>query len=283
MRIARSKIALVLLALLLAALFTRLGFWQLDRMGQRQSLNELRRTRLASPALVLPSALPEIGVTASPSAASPSAASRSPAQGDPAGSTDSLLWRRVVADGVYDFGNEMVLRGRSFGGTPGVDVLTPLVFTGNRPVAILVKRGWLPAVDALRPDLETGRPPGTPAPPGTAYQAPAGPLTRVAGVALPGTPATGSVPGAVPVEIGGTRRTALRSMDLEAASGQLPYPLLPFYLLGTEPGATGAELRPPEVPELEPGPHLSYAIQWFSFAAISIFGTGIVLRRTRLA
>jgi surfeit locus 1 family protein len=265
MRIARRRIALVLLALVLATLFLRLGFWQLERMGQRLALNELRQTRLASPALALPSSLPELAVAVFPQ---PGAGPTDPA------TADSLLWRRIVADGVYDFSNEMVLRGRSFGGVPGVDVLTPLVFAkdgpGGEPVAILVKRGWLPAVDALRPDLEAGRPPET-AGDGSA---------RVKGVALPGTPATGSVPAAVSIQIGGIQRLALRSIDLEAVAGRLPYRLLPFYLLGTEPGVTGAELRPPEMPELQPGPHLSYAIQWFSFAAISILGTGLFLRRS---
>jgi cytochrome oxidase assembly protein ShyY1 len=33
------------------------------------------------------------------------------------------------------------------------------------------------------------------------------------------------------------------------------------------------------VPPLDEGPHKSYAVQWFSFAAISIVGTVLYLRR----
>ena len=42
--------------------------------------------------------------------------------------------------------------------------------------------------------------------------------------------------------------------------------------------------RLPEEPPLPPftnGPHFSYAVQWFSFAAIAIVGYGVVLRRER--
>jgi cytochrome oxidase assembly protein ShyY1 len=34
-------------------------------------------------------------------------------------------------------------------------------------------------------------------------------------------------------------------------------------------------------PTLDNGPHLSYAIQWFSFAAIAITGAAIVAVRSR--
>ena len=39
--------------------------------------------------------------------------------------------------------------------------------------------------------------------------------------------------------------------------------------------------RPAALPELTEGPHLSYAIQWFLFAAIALIGCAIVVRRDR--
>jgi cytochrome oxidase assembly protein ShyY1 len=33
------------------------------------------------------------------------------------------------------------------------------------------------------------------------------------------------------------------------------------------------------VPELDEGPHLSYTVQWFSFALIILVGTFILLRK----
>ena len=51
----------------------------------------------------------------------------------------------------------------------------------------------------------------------------------------------------------------------------------------TAPPATG-EQRPARLPVPafgDEGPHLSYAVQWFSFAAIALIGTPLVVRRQR--
>jgi cytochrome oxidase assembly protein ShyY1 len=37
------------------------------------------------------------------------------------------------------------------------------------------------------------------------------------------------------------------------------------------------------LPELSEGPHLSYAIQWFSFAVVALVGSAILVRRDRRA
>jgi cytochrome oxidase assembly protein ShyY1 len=42
--------------------------------------------------------------------------------------------------------------------------------------------------------------------------------------------------------------------------------------------STPARVAPPA---LDDGPHLSYAIQWFSFAAIALVGSYVVVRRGR--
>jgi len=44
------------------------------------------------------------------------------------------------------------------------------------------------------------------------------------------------------------------------------------------PGPSGLPRRWP-APVLDDGPHLSYAIQWFSFAVITLVGTAALLRR----
>jgi cytochrome oxidase assembly protein ShyY1 len=36
-----------------------------------------------------------------------------------------------------------------------------------------------------------------------------------------------------------------------------------------------------EVPALDEGPHLSYAIQWFFFAAVAVVGAGYVVAQGR--
>ena len=40
-------------------------------------------------------------------------------------------------------------------------------------------------------------------------------------------------------------------------------------------------VQPPPLPQLTNGPHLSYAVQWFSFATIAIVGCLVLLRRDR--
>ncbi|MGI9038446.1 MAG: hypothetical protein ACR2GQ_06255 [Gemmatimonadota bacterium] len=62
--------------------------------------------------------------------------------------------------------------------------------------------------------------------------------------------------------------------------GTLPYyfaQLLPRE--GSEPRA--GEPIPVALPDPGNGPHLSYAIQWFSFALIALVGTGALFRRER--
>jgi len=66
---------------------------------------------------------------------------------------------------------------------------------------------------------------------------------------------------------------------------QFPYRLVDAYLqlVTQQPPQSGELPVPPDAPVLTDGPHLSYAIQWFSFTAIAVIGFGVVLeRRARL-
>src|SRR2546422_11373900 len=57
---------------------------------------------------------------------------------------------RSVAHGIYDFSAERTWPGRSFEGTPGVALVTPLRLSGGS--AVLVDRGWVPSPDAFHVD-----------------------------------------------------------------------------------------------------------------------------------
>jgi cytochrome oxidase assembly protein ShyY1 len=46
------------------------------------------------------------------------------------------------------------------------------------------------------------------------------------------------------------------------------------------PAATPANLAVVPLPELTGGPHLSYAVQWFSFAAIAVVGSVVLFLRS---
>ena len=75
-------------------------------------------------------------------------------------------------------------------------------------------------------------------------------------------------------------------IDIEAMQGQMPYQLLPVYLLEA-PGPQGNIALPyriePEV-DLSEGPHLGYALQWFAFAIVAgVVYVGALRSRLRKA
>jgi surfeit locus 1 family protein len=109
-------------AVLAAAVCVRLGIWQLDRLAQRKALNSRLAARLALPVLEV-----RRGISA-----------------------DSARQRRVTATGRYDFAAERTWPGRSFEGTPGVALITPLRLADGS--AVLVDRGWVPSPDAFHVD-----------------------------------------------------------------------------------------------------------------------------------
>ena len=63
-------------------------------------------------------------------------------------------------------------------------------------------------------------------------------------------------------------------VDVEDIEAQLPYELLPIFLQEASSSDGNAKLpfRGELEPDLSDGPHLSYAIQWFIFAAILALG-----------
>jgi surfeit locus 1 family protein len=148
--------------------------------------------------------------------------------------------RRIHARGVYDWTHERVWPGRTWEGAPGVALLTPLRLADGS--AVFVDRGFAPSPDARHVDHAVWREPDS------------------AGVVGLGV--------AAPRDRGDVNPTAL--------GDSLPYPVLPFVvqLLPAESAAVRpTPLRWP-APTLDDGPHLSYAIQWFSFAVIILVGTG---------
>jgi len=205
----RRDVVAAVTALLIAAACVRLGVWQLDRLAQRRARNAQLAARLSLPPLEVRG--PHI----------------------PA---DSARERRVVARGVYDFARERIWPGRSFEGTPGVALVTPLRLPDGS--AVLVDRGWVPSPDAFHVDQAAYREDDT---------------ATVEGLAL------------VPPRGRG---------DVDATG------FLPFVIQQQAPEAARGLPRRWPPPALNNGPHLSYAIQWFSFAAIILVGTGALLRRT---
>lgn len=234
----RRIVLFVVIAAAFAALFVRLGIWQLHRLDERRQKNALVRARLVGPAADVAS-LPA--------------------------DAEQARFHHVRVTGTPDYDHELVFTMRSHDGSPGVNLLTPIRRPGN-DTAVLVNRGWVFAADGMTVDESRWREPDT---------------SYVGYADVVGTERASGVMRHNP--------RLIRHVDRAEIARALPYPVSPVYVVATEPAATSdasvatqaGQSRPRrlEPPPLDEGPHLSYAIQWFSFAVIAVVGAGIVAVR----
>jgi surfeit locus 1 family protein len=174
--------------------------------------------------------------------------------------TDDLAYRPVELSGTYLHDQEVLLSTRSQRGQPGHHILTPLR-TSDGDV-VVVDRGWVP--------LELDDPP-------VAQAAPPSGEVRVEGLLFPSVPArrSGALDGS------DAALQFVSHVDLEVLGAALGTDVYPLYVLAREQRPPQADLpRPAEPPALTEGNHLSYAVQWFLFAAVVVVGYPLLLRRT---
>lgn len=173
-----------------------------------------------------------------------------------AGTPDQLEWRQVTATGQYLPDEQVLIVNRSQTGRAGDIVMTPLLLAGDR--VLLVERGFVPLgaevasppagaveiVGRLRPSEERRR----------------GQL---------GDPESGALEQA-------------QRLDIDRLAAQLPSAPVPMYveLVESQPAEAGAFPEPLSEPELSEGPHLSYAGQWFIFAAGVVVGWVLAVRHS---
>jgi surfeit locus 1 family protein len=239
-------------------LFLRLGFWQLARLAEQREVNAGIAARLDAAPIDDAGALQD---------------------------TSALFYRTITLTGTYDNERAIVLPGRARRGLPGVHVLTPLRLT-DRADAVLVNRGWVPSPDAATIDLGA--------------VALTGPVT-LTGLVLP-FPGRSESLGSRGAAADTGFRTVWFSIDEPALRRQYPYTLLPATVQelpataaagSTAPAASspataaspaaGTTRYPAalEPPQLDPGPHLGYALQWFAFALIGVIGWIALVLRSR--
>lgn len=220
----------MLLALGAAVLFVRLGIWQLHRLGERRALNAYISGRLHAPVADIRT-LPF--------------------------DTAQSHYRRARVTGRPDYAHEMILATRTYKGSPGADLITPVLLTGHQ-VAVLVDRGWVYSPDGATVDLKKWQEPDT-----------------LFDGYLEVLPTTG----------GGVYRDrpdVLTRLTAAAVSKVVPYLVAPVYLMALPDSAhPQAADRPArrDLPPLDEGPHMSYAIQWFAFALVALIGAWIVVFR----
>jgi surfeit locus 1 family protein len=226
----RSRLFMIGFFAAAALVCVRLGFWQVDRLRERRAKNAIAlQARTAAPV---------------------------PLDRETTGDS-GLVERHVSAVGRYDHLHDVVLRGKVYRGTPGVEIVSPLVFQGGR-TAILVNRGFVPTPDAVTVTTDSLRESGQ---------------VRVEGIALAVPSGNGA-----PVERNGG--TSWARLDLAALGRRLPYPIAPVYIRQLPDSALPSFPRRLEPPALDDGPHLSYAIQWFAFSIMAVV-FGVVVRRQR--
>ena len=173
--------------------------------------------------------------------------------------------RKVVAKGAYDASRHVLLSARFHEGDLGVELLTPIFTTAGQ--ALLVDRGWLRAEDGQTAHPESLGGPDT---------------VSVTGVLEP-LPRREDMPAWRRLEAAGHEHWSTHELDSASVAAHLPYPLAPFVLVALpEPGAPPEPARtgPPMFDEQV---HLSYAIQWFAFALVTIVGTAALALRRRAA
>lgn len=220
-----------IVAVSIAAISIALGFWQLRRLSARRQANALVESRRLAP---------EVELASLPS------------------DTAAARFRKVHVRGIYDHAHEIILTLRGRDGSPGVNILTPLLRARN-DTAVLVNRGWVYAPDGMSVDTRPWREADTLN--GRGYVE----IFPTKGPFAPPNPA---------------RPRSFRRLNRPDLQKVFPYPIANYYVVLTDSAVSSHVPPRVEAAALDEGPHRNYAIQWFSFAVISIVGLVIFLRRT---
>lgn len=175
-----------------------------------------------------------------------------------------MEYRQVTVRGEYRSSEQVVWRNQVWENQPGYHLLTPLYLEGTS-YAVIVDRGWIP--------LDQG------APTSWSQYTQSGEVLVQGQVRLaqnrrvigPQDPA---------LQAGQTRLDAWNAVNLERISSQVQGDLLPVFVTAApDSGQTGMPHRMLEQPDLSEGSHMSYAIQWFSFAAVLAIGYPFFVRK----
>lgn len=226
----RRTLAFCAIALAAAALFVRLGLWQVERLRERQARN---------------------GVVAGQQRSTPIPFGSLPRD------SGAAHYRPASVQGRYDYEAELVVTNRSRRGSPGVELITPVRVAGT-DTAVLVNRGWVYAPDGATVDRSRWR------------EGDSAAVTGYVELYLPDAGATSSADPRI-----------VRRVSRQEMASKIPYPVAPYYLVSTGgPVSTTHPVRR-EIPILDDGPHRSYAVQWFCFAAIALGGAAAVAWRER--
>ena len=222
------------------AVLVRLGLWQLDRLEQRRVFNSRIFEQIDATELKL--------------------------------SSDNLFedlfemeYRPINVVGEFDFTGQVALRNQYSNNQLGVHLLTPLLISGAENIAILVDRGWIPQEDSSPEKWGKYDEPG---------------VQEVTGIIRRSQliPQLNMLPDPT-LEPGQSGLEVWSQINLERIVLRIPHKFLNVYIHQTPSGGL------PELPErdepdieLDEGPHMGYALQWFVFSLILIIGYPFYIR-----
>ena len=165
-------------------------------------------------------------------------------------------WMPVEVTGSYLADDELLVRNRPHGGTSAFEVLVPFRLDDGR--VLIVDRGWVP--------------PGDPQPaPDTVPAPPDGEVTVIVRL-RPGEP----LPSGRTLEAGQVPTIHLPSIAEQVAAGDA-IEMGAYGLMVSEDPAPASAPSPLEAPTDDPGPHLSYAVQWIIFAVMGFAFIGYII------
>lgn len=236
----RKWLIATILVIIAMAVMARLGKWQLDRLAQRRAFNARVQEQIDAPRLTLHGDAINADLT-------------------------NMEYRKVLVTGEYDNSQEIAIRNQTLNGQWGVNLVTPLRIDGSDQY-ILVNRGWIPGDDYQNGDWskydETGQ---------VTVQGVIRYSQDKADFGFRRDPVP--KPGEPPLK-------TWNFVNIPGLSQQIPYHLLPVYIQqAPDPAWTGLPFRTQPTLDLSEGPHMSYALQWFSFAIILGIGYPIFIRK----
>jgi cytochrome oxidase assembly protein ShyY1 len=169
----------------------------------------------------------------------------------------SIEWRQAIVTGQY-LSDQIVWFNRSQGGLAGDNVLGALVTDDG--TTVVVNRGFVPL----------------------GAEVPATPTADVEILARVRLPQERQLGELTDTNDASTPLTEVRRIDLGQLSAQLPGEVAPVYLdlIDSIPAIAASDPTPVPPPVLDEGPHLSYAVQWFIFAACVLIGWVLAVRRS---
>ncbi len=231
-----------LLVICLALFFSSLGFWQLNRLNQIKKYNKELIVKMKQN----PKSLAEL-------------ANIYNFKSD----IEQLNYLPVKIFGRFDPSYEVLLRGRSYSGQAGYNILSPFI---TNDFVIMVERGWVP--------IQYNSPPIKDALPSIDE-------VVIIGKIYPSQKAaTNWTARLLPKDPEGQLKI-MAYADIERLSKQVPYKLVDFYLkLEQQIPEQNSQLPLALIPpKLSNGNHLSYALQWFAFVLIGLIGYALIVRK----